>query len=1248
MPNKITESLLSAINVMVEKNNNKLKFDKTIEAIIVDTSEAALGKYRVKYQNSSFIVYGEANQNYKPGDHIFVLVPEGDFNSKKLIAGTGSRSITQELVNFNEEKNLIEEVGKPAETIYNISSDEIGLWKDVVISGEGLYVKNIFNGGSPQDAEFIKYFNQDTESIIISADFRTELHPERIFDNNFNYGLIFTFVIDGQDQFFYLNKEDMYGDYKKYLAKQNAYFIAETKNLNFEKLKSIDFFVMGVGTIRETDDPLESNEIFVSNIHIQACEKTSLQNGYLFTIQTPEGIFKTSDVGNTLDLYGNLSYFGNNIAINNNNSISIKWFKRNLSVNATSPDFDSDAGLGWKEFAELIKTNKNKVTIPSGEYPDFEWEIKAVLIYKDVIKLSKEILIKNPNATPTAAIVQEPNEEANTVVCTLKNGETILAATNWTVEFKDGTGRVSYPTPVSNSVSVDLNLLPLGRYIKISCLYAGNIYNAIINHIVPEESPGAFEIIFNAEELYNNGTYLYNENGRTDLSERLEVLKFYLNGVSIEDVTWEWSIPNTDLMFGWINAAEAINGETFQFKVKPIINYNSIDNNVITLSVTYEDVVITKSFPLSFIKQGDQGTNGTDYILKVVPYNSSVLYNALVYNSSTSGWITGSIQYEVKMYKNGFLISDTLTNAAEVPTLFKNSNMIALGATPFSGNILTVSHGVWNENKYQNIIKITSSFTDTDTGEVVSIDYLLPIPIFKVTAAKTAAQLNPLIITNLNPVTYDSRGFSPQYNSESLVNSTENDILYTDVLALGTLVQVRENFTQELSGGDWVKSANALCRIAPRSFLDAENAGSALKVTYSHGVLIQPIVLTLNKYAIKALNAWDGLTVDINNDGGYVLSPQVGAGSKNGLNQFSGVLLGETRGIGSENFNGILGFYNGGLSYGLKADGTAFIGTATGGRIEFDGTQGIIQSANYSSTAGTKINLKTGLVEAYNLTLKSTNFNLNATNLFLDSANKQFSFTLGSDPSYFKIANATSNLFYLDSDEAYIRSANYDATHGMNINLSDGSIVSHTFKLTSSSLNLDSSTSQFTFKIPTSGASKYFEIYDESSSSNFLRMGRNSSNALEAYIQSKSGSYSGGYTTSLKIDLANGQISSSNTLSLFALSGTNLFIANNTKITSLASTEILSGSSSSGYSFDVKDDGFYFKKFNSGIASNLLSLTSTALTIKAGTTTTFTGGTDSNVIFGSNSANKTNVDFTNSVVDFTDATVTGLHAVWGA
>ena len=50
----------------------------------------------------------------------------------------------------------------------------------------------------------------------------------------------------------------------------------------------------------------------------------------------------------------------------------------------------------------------------------------------------------------------------------------------------------------------------------------------------------------------------------------------------------------------------------------------------------------------------------------------------------------------------------------------------------------------------------------------------------------------------------------------------------------------------------------------------------------------------LNTFGLASLNAWDGNTVTIDENNGYIMAPQVGTGEKDSNNRFTGILMGKT------------------------------------------------------------------------------------------------------------------------------------------------------------------------------------------------------------------------------------------------------------------------------------------------------------------------------------------------------------------
>ena len=118
--------------------------------------------------------------------------------------------------------------------------------------------------------------------------------------------------------------------------------------------------------------------------------------------------------------------------------------------------------------------------------------------------------------------------------------------------------------------------------------------------------------------------------------------------------------------------------------------------------------------------------------------------------------------------------------------------------------------------------------------------------------------------------------------------------------------------------------------ITPTSFYTGECVNNSVRYKIDgYGIINIPIHFYLNRYGFAHLNQWDGNSIQINNDQGYILATQMGAGSKNNENQFSGVLMGEVKYPGTNRSErGLLGYGDGTRTFFLNSDnGSAILGT---------------------------------------------------------------------------------------------------------------------------------------------------------------------------------------------------------------------------------------------------------------------------------------------------------------------------------
>jgi hypothetical protein len=80
------ENLLTAIDIIAEKKVESLPYDKTLLCTIVSANNAARGEYSVTDGTSTFLAYSD-NTTYKENLRVYVTVPNGDFNNRKIIKG---------------------------------------------------------------------------------------------------------------------------------------------------------------------------------------------------------------------------------------------------------------------------------------------------------------------------------------------------------------------------------------------------------------------------------------------------------------------------------------------------------------------------------------------------------------------------------------------------------------------------------------------------------------------------------------------------------------------------------------------------------------------------------------------------------------------------------------------------------------------------------------------------------------------------------------------------------------------------------------------------------------------------------------------------------------------------------------------------------------------------------------------------------------------------------------------------------
>lgn len=443
------------------------------------------------------------------------------------------------------------------------------------------------------------------------------------------------------------------------------------------------------------------------------------------------------------------------------------------------------------------------------------------------------------------------------------------------------------------------------------------------------------------------------------------------------------NIDNTELYYD--------NLMTFTYGIQDRYNVSKRNNNI-SLQVQYKDMVLSAHTNFTFAKEGEPGTNGTEYLCRIVP-NSTDNLNGIVPmilngrpNFTVTGGATNKKWFNVELWHNGQKIYPSTAG----------TNITSEGKT------ISTSWSIL-KNKYTSSISDNSDLSITISGEFTYNGYSIkgdthPANIVKCTInyeGVTYYATLPLITAQTNSAyevgLIENTGFQfATYGSDGRRASYDNSNPFT-LQVLKTINNVKEDISTlstnnnkvaytwkvlgrtYLNGTGWINS-NLIIKndkievernqqsYKPADSYDNECVTAAVEATIkdANGITVGqihiPIHLLLNKYGHKELNQWDGNSIQISQDGGFILAPEIGAGTKDNNNNFTGVLMGKVKEANhSKYYTGLHGYNKGVRTIFLNAEnGSAAFGKTGTGQIIIDPStnKGLIYSSSYWKNYG--------------------------------------------------------------------------------------------------------------------------------------------------------------------------------------------------------------------------------------------------------------------------------------------------------
>lgn len=955
--NNISEQLLQAMDIITEEKLRQLKYDKTIQATVYSIVDVDAGEYKVRYNGNIFSAFSEdTSKSYSIKDVVYVKVPEGNFSNKKLITSlVTAKSLSD--AQLSDLTNSVFEVSPTFDALYDGAYDasqsygviagtptgEIGSSTYIFQNSEE-YEQNGYHG-------LFQQYSNNYEYIRLKASFLTQFHN---IHNKGNYGIEVEFYTkDNSSVKYKLDLQNFNGNPYGFSVYSPQQIILKAQKNYLMGLKSIRLFeedfvydkIVKNGIVTDKENRTVAN-IFVKDISLQYVDMQDLSDTtYYLTISAPKGIAFTDKVS-SLNLVGRLIYNGEDIM--DSKKCVCQWYERDLSVVVGSDEYSKSAGFGWKK---IVGQTSSSLTLDATDIL-YQQKYKLVVVYNDSITLTAEIAIWNRNASYDYSI-EQVTDGADIKLQIRNNADSESLVGDWYLSYPDDSYS-SVPEGEKKSEIVVSSYLQYSSVTFYCMVYnsVGQFIGTLEHTIVNSESEDDVTISYIGEDSFR-----YDANGDISIEDAekertLQVNLAWKEGFGTSYfVSWlmkdtnnkEYEIPtskehayspdNSMLENIWVDKYNILH---YNIKQKYRVNFSN--NTVIVKIRTITESIYLFNKEILCLKDGDQGTNGTTYITAIRPCNSDgVKLSGLQPLRYNNGW-TNDIRVRCYVYKDGELINNNSKYSITYKwqgtnVTVENKEMVTDSVDQVLVRGIPTISAETSSAEYAFYVRVQVTIRDDNS----SVDIYASYPLDVIIGSTLASAID--IDTIPSYIKYSSSGLTPSFYSND-INFYYNDVAYND-----NITSLNEKILT-------IKTDNGKKYLEPASSFifenikenDESNIGVLeLTIPDSSDRLIHPIIMYLDTYGNEAINGWDGTALDTG-DGEYVFAPQVGAGTKDSQNRFTGVVMGKDSG---QNLIGLYGYQAGENTFGLKQDGTAFFGAKSGGgQIVIDGKTAKIQGGD--------------------------------------------------------------------------------------------------------------------------------------------------------------------------------------------------------------------------------------------------------------------------------------------------------------
>lgn len=930
--NELQSRMIEAIEAIASNKVENSNATLTIKAEIVEDVNPVKGIYKARYLSDVFEVYASGGLRYAVGSIVYILVPDGDFNKDKMIVGSAGAAY-ESTIQIGESKQYYD----LSDNLCN--AENISLWSYKENKG----VKNQF-----LDTKLLNSYLADTsaDTICFSFDLTTHLSQEQQVKQG-NYGLALKFQIIQK----YMenptpieetleistNAGTVFGNpyALEFPTRQNLYYkfdgsifeiLPETVELHYY---SNDFIIA---------NPLISKfgpfDIIFENISITACKEVEegADQGYGLHVQSTQGrTFSKGDAESSKTLTPILTYKG--VEIESSKFTFVQWFIEDESIRSGGDGYYPGAGAGWRSLNEVDENGvaKSMLKFTLARPEGYSTKYKCVVTH-DKTNISSEFIILNMNSESRVSLAYSivprvfadntPSVEAAQITATvsevLEEGAQPYYIYAWSRYDKFGRPVATNFIAVEESqgtaaqtVFIPMSIVDSSNTIKCS---VKRDLNGILTDLGSAEivvAPGVneqYRLETNADRVYK-----YDANGNAPTSPsyagtmiQIDALGYKIyrpDGSEISESAYgickyKWSFPknslfildadNSDDEYYYITGTGKI-GEDIKYQINSRYDAAKADIGPVLLEVDFDGTIFTEKINIIFLKDGENGTNGTSYTATIVPNDVDKLHLVYVRNEKEWYWLNNDgnkvkvLDVNPSVHTRTFLDGEEVSGQVGISYQWYDANFNDSEGNPCLyidsafGNIYAIKDGamIEPEKKAENI-HIIQARVQTDKSKEQYVYAYYPV---ETTFVDNIEDTIPIIENGFSEILYSSSRNQPVVNGEKtfICKGVKGWSTYT----YGNIVSLSKS-----------EEDKVIVSVIPQ--LEGENIKASIKAHIGTSTTLKPIIVLINRYGDVNMNDWDGNKFIIGEDGEYAFAPQFAAGIKDKENAFTGVYMGQT------------------------------------------------------------------------------------------------------------------------------------------------------------------------------------------------------------------------------------------------------------------------------------------------------------------------------------------------------------------